>query len=103
MTRKEGVLRGVLDFHLKAMDKIKEVREFRKLTLQKLDKLRIEADGNLSRAEKAESALKDLQSQVLKLETENHNLSNKVVLLQGDVDRAEKRVEEVGYLLFMLD
>ena len=55
----------------------------------------MEADTHLSRAEKSESLVKDLQNQVLKFETENHNLSNKVSLLQGDLDRAEKRVEEI--------
>jgi predicted nuclease with TOPRIM domain len=69
---------------------------------KKLEKLRIEADTNLSRAEKAEGQVKDLQDQVNKLETETHNLGNKVTLLQGDVDRAEKRVEEVPYRLFPL-
>lgn len=43
--------------------------------------------------------MKDLENSVTKLETENHNLGNKVSLLQGDVDRAEKRVEEVRGLL----
>jgi predicted nuclease with TOPRIM domain len=89
------------------MDKIKEVAfhiliyfgisdmGLNKAIKKKLEKLRIEADTHLARAEKAESQVKDLENSVTKLETENHNLGNKVTLLQGDVERAEKRVEEV--------
>ncbi|KAI8919521.1 tropomyosin [Entophlyctis helioformis] len=66
------------------MDKIKE----------KLEKLRIESDANLARAEKADSEVKTLKDELAKRETDVHNLQNKVALLQMDLDRAEKRADD---------
>ncbi|KAJ1327260.1 hypothetical protein BSLG_010602 [Batrachochytrium salamandrivorans] len=66
------------------MDKIKE----------KLEKLRIDADSNLARAEKAEAEVKELKNSLLS-ETEVQNLQNKISLLQMDLDRAEKRADDV--------
>ncbi|KAJ3060543.1 hypothetical protein HDU98_003502 [Podochytrium sp. JEL0797] len=67
------------------MDKIKE----------KLEKLRIESEGNHSRAERAEQEVKDLKAEVARKETDVQNLNNKIKLLQMDLERTEKRVEEV--------
>jgi tropomyosin len=67
------------------MDKIKE----------KLEKLRIEADGNMARAENAETEVKDFKAQVAKQETTIQTLNNKITLLQGDVDRATQRADDV--------
>lgn len=67
------------------MDKIKE----------KLDKLRIEADGNLARAEKSETDLKDVRVQLASQETHINNLNNKVTLLTQDLERQEKRFDDV--------
>ncbi|KAH6585078.1 hypothetical protein BASA60_000673 [Batrachochytrium salamandrivorans] len=57
------------------MDKIKE----------KLEKLRIDADSNLARAEKAEAEVKELKNELAKRETEVQNLQNKISLLQMDL------------------
>ncbi len=61
-----------------------------------MDKVRIEADNAIERAEKAEKHVKDLESQILVLDNENQSLSNKIALLTSDIERAEKRVEEVS-------
>ncbi|KAJ3102926.1 hypothetical protein HDU96_009460 [Phlyctochytrium bullatum] len=67
------------------MDKIKE----------KLDKLRIESEGNAARADKAEADVRELKAELAKSETETQNLKNKIVLLEEELSRAERRVEEV--------
>jgi tropomyosin len=67
------------------MDKIKE----------KLEKLRVEADDNLKRAEKAESEQKALKESLSKQETLAQTLNNKVSLLTEELERSEKRVDEV--------
>ncbi|KAJ3272981.1 hypothetical protein HDV01_004887 [Terramyces sp. JEL0728] len=66
------------------MDKIKE----------KLEKLRIESDTNLARAEKAEGEVKSLKETISKQESSVQTLNNKVSLLAGDLERAEKRADE---------
>ncbi|KAJ3326256.1 hypothetical protein HDV06_000132 [Boothiomyces sp. JEL0866] len=66
------------------MDKIKE----------KLEKLRIESDTNLARAEKAEAEVKSLKETISKQESSIQTLNNKVSLLAGDLERAEKRADE---------
>ncbi|KAJ3262017.1 hypothetical protein HK103_003860 [Boothiomyces macroporosus] len=66
------------------MDKIKE----------KLEKLRIESDANLARAEKAETEVKALKETISKQESSIQTLNNKVSLLAGDLERAEKRADE---------
>ena len=63
---------------------------------QKLEKLRIESETHAGRAEKAETEVKQLKDELAKKDTEVQNLNNKVTLLQMDLDRSEKRVEEVG-------
>lgn len=68
----------------KSMDKIKE----------KLDKLRIESDSNLSRAEKAEADVKQLKESLSRQETLVQTLNNKVSLISDELERAEKRAEE---------
>lgn len=68
------------------MDKIKE----------KLEKLRIEAETNLARAEKAEAEKASLKEALGKQETIVQTLNNKVSLLSADLERTEKRVDEVG-------
>ena len=55
----------------------------------------MEADGNLQRAEKAEQEQKLLKEALGKEEAKTQNLQNKVSLLQGDMERMEKRVDEV--------
>ena len=69
------------------MDKIKE----------KMDKLKLEAEAHLARAEKAEGLHKELENHSNKLETENHNLNNKIILLQESLEKAEKRLSDVFY------
>lgn len=69
------------------MDKIKE----------KLEKLRVEADDNLKRAEKAESEQKALKESLSKQETLAQTLNNKVSLLTEELERSEKRVDEVCF------
>lgn len=68
------------------MDKIKE----------KLEKLRVESDENLKRAEKAESEQKSLKEAVSKQESLVQTLNNKVSLLTEELERSEKRADEVG-------
>jgi hypothetical protein len=63
-----------------------------------LEKVRIEADNALARAEKAEAKVKELESKILTLDSENQSLSNKISLLTSDIERAEKRVEEVIFI-----
>ena len=75
------------------MDKIKE----------KLEKLRIEADDNLKRAEKAEADQKALKDAVSKQETLVQTLNNKVSLLTEELERTEKRADEVGNAIFWLE
>ncbi|KAI8803802.1 tropomyosin [Cladochytrium replicatum] len=67
------------------MDKIKE----------KLEKLRIESDTHLARADKAEQESKQLKAELQKRDNDVQNLTNKVTLLQQDLERAEKRIDEV--------
>jgi tropomyosin len=67
------------------MDKIKE----------KLEKLRIESDQNLARAEKAEAEVKTLHDTLSKNEVTIQSLNNKISNLQVDLERTEKRAEEV--------
>lgn len=50
----------------------------------------------MSRAENAEIEVKEVKSELSKQEATIHNLNNKVTLLQGDVERAEKRVKDVN-------
>ncbi|KAI8854600.1 hypothetical protein BC829DRAFT_380332 [Chytridium lagenaria] len=73
------------------MDKIKE----------KLEKLRIESDANNSRAERAENEVKELKAELAKRDTEVQNMKNKVTLLEMDLERTEKRVEEVIPFFFV--
>ncbi|KAI9352916.1 tropomyosin like-domain-containing protein [Obelidium mucronatum] len=61
----------------------------------KLEKLRIESEGNLARADKAEAEVRELKAEVARKETDVQNLNNKIKLLQMDLERTEKRVEEV--------
>ena len=68
-----------------------------------MEKVRIEADNAIARAERAEAQVKDLESQILKLDTGNQSLSNKIALLTSDIERAEKRVEEVSRTLLKQD
>jgi tropomyosin, fungi type len=49
----------------------------------------------LSRAEKAEADFKVLKEALGKEESKTAALQNKVSLLQGDLERSEKRIEEV--------
>jgi hypothetical protein len=70
---------------LTKMDKIKE----------KLERLRIEADGHISRGDLAEAAVKLHQAQLTKCENTIKTLNNKVLLLQADVDRAMHRADGV--------
>ncbi|KAL2916428.1 tropomyosin-2 [Polyrhizophydium stewartii] len=60
----------------------------------KLEKLRVESDSNLSRAEKAEAEVKELKNELAKRETDVHNHLNKIQLLQMDLERAEKRADD---------
>lgn len=62
-----------------------------------MEKVRIEADNAIARAEKAEARIKELESQILSLDNENQSLSNKISLLNSDIERAEQRVEDVIY------
>ena len=66
-----------------------------------MEKVRVEADNAIARAEKAEAKVKELEAQIQNLDTENQSLSNKISLLTSDIERAEKRVEEVLYFLFI--
>ncbi|KAI8612521.1 hypothetical protein BC830DRAFT_1055508, partial [Chytriomyces sp. MP71] len=66
-----------------------------KKNTQKLEKLRIESEANLARADRAEAEVKELKAEVAKKETDIQNLNNKIKLLQMDLERTEKRVEEV--------
>jgi tropomyosin len=61
-----------------------------------LEKLRIEADSNLSRAEAAEQEVKAITDQLTKKDTMIQDLNNKIKLLQDDLERTEKRVNEVS-------
>ncbi len=74
------------------MDKIKEVKLVLK---QKLEKLRIEAEANLARAEKAEGEVKTLNDTLQKNEVSIQSLNNKISNLSVDLERSEKRAEEV--------
>ncbi|KAJ3109391.1 Guanine nucleotide-binding-like protein 1 [Phlyctochytrium planicorne] len=75
------------------MDKIKE----------KLEKLRIESDGNLTRAQKAETEVKDLKAELAKRETEAQNNKNRITLLEMDADRNEKKIAELSSTLRTLE
>jgi tropomyosin len=60
-----------------------------------LEKLRIDSEASNARAEKAEAEVRELKAELAKKDTDVQNLNNKVTLLQMDLDRTEKRVEEV--------
>lgn len=60
-----------------------------------MEKLRIEAEQNLDRASKAEEQLKKLNADLSSKDTEIGGLKNKIQLLENEVARSEKRVEEV--------
>lgn len=66
-------------------DKIKE----------KLERLRVEGETANARAEKAEAEVKTLKEELTHKENAESQLKNKVSLLQMDLERQEKRVEEV--------
>ncbi|KAJ1553826.1 hypothetical protein HK405_006787 [Cladochytrium tenue] len=66
------------------MDRIKE----------KLEKLRIESETSLVRAEKAEAWVKELQQELARRDTEAQNTANKITLLSMDLDRNTKRADE---------
>eukprot|EP00842_Homolaphlyctis_polyrhiza_P003758 jgi/Hompol1/4383/HPOL_003611-RA len=61
---------------------------------QKLEKLRIDADASLARAEKAEDEVKSLKTELNKRDSDVQNFQNKIALLQMDLERAEKRADE---------
>ncbi|KAJ1559414.1 hypothetical protein HK096_000632 [Nowakowskiella sp. JEL0078] len=67
------------------MDKIKE----------RIEKLRIESETNLSRAEKSDNEVKELKAELQKRENEVQSLNNKITLLSLDLERAESRIAEV--------
>jgi ribosomal protein S2 len=60
-----------------------------------LEKLRVESETQTSRAEKAEAEVKELKAILEKKDGDIQNLNNKVTLLTMDLDKAEKRAEEV--------
>jgi tropomyosin, fungi type len=60
-----------------------------------LEKLRIESDQNLVRAEKAEGEVKTLHETLSKNEVAIQSLNNKLSNLQLELERSEKRAEEV--------
>ncbi len=62
-----------------------------------MEKVRIEADNAIARAEKAEAKVKELEAQIATLDTTNQSLSNKISLLTSDIERAETRIEDVIY------
>lgn len=66
-------------------DKIKE----------KLEKLRVDGESATARAETAEASVKALEADVTEKENTIQQLNNRVSLLQMDLERQEKRVEEV--------
>ena len=55
----------------------------------------MEADSNLERAEKAEAEMKTFNEKLASKDTIIKDLSNKISLLQGELDRSEKRAQEV--------
>lgn len=65
-----------------------------------MEKLRIESDANMARAEKAETEVKALKETISKQESSIQTLNNKVSLLAGDLERAEKRADEVRMRIF---
>ncbi|KAJ1546530.1 hypothetical protein HK096_004966 [Nowakowskiella sp. JEL0078] len=69
------------------MDKIKEII--------RIEKLRIESETNLARAEKADDDVKELKAELQKRENEVQSLNNKITLLSLDLERAESRIAEV--------
>jgi tropomyosin len=62
---------------------------------QKLAALRLEADTNADRAVKAEDQMKAVQHDLVAKEAEVSGLKNKISLLEHEIQRAEKRVEDV--------
>ncbi|KAJ1502043.1 hypothetical protein HMI54_009384 [Coelomomyces lativittatus] len=67
------------------MDKVKE----------KVNALRTEADDANRRAEDAEMHLKKSKELLAMKENEVNTLNNKIALLQLDLERAEKRIDQV--------
>ena len=64
-----------------------------------MEKLRVEGESHLARAEKAEQEVKELKAELAKKETETQSLNNKITLLQQDLDRTERRIDEVCLLI----
>lgn len=60
-----------------------------------MEKLRIEADTAATRAAQAEDQVKALNNELGSKDTEISGLKNKIALLEADIQRSEKRVEEV--------
>jgi len=60
-----------------------------------MNSLRIEAEAANSRAEKAEAEYKVARDELARRDAEVASLKNKIQLLNDEVDRAEKRIEEV--------
>lgn len=61
-----------------------------------MEKLRVEADQHHNRAEKAEAQVKELKDELSRKENDVQGLNNKITLLQENLERTEKRVEEVS-------
>ncbi len=61
----------------------------------------MEADTNADRAVKAEDQMKAVQHDLVAKEAEVSGLKNKISLLEHEIQRAEKRVEDVRTLLGM--
>jgi tropomyosin len=54
----------------------------------------LESEGASSRADKAEAEVKHLQTELSRRENEVLNLTNKCTLMQEDLQRQEKRIDE---------
>ncbi len=64
-----------------------------------MERLKVEAENHQSAHNTALATIKDLEAQLVAKEREIATLNNKVSLLSADVDRAEKRADDVGGLV----
>ncbi|CAB4421928.1 unnamed protein product [Rhizophagus irregularis] len=67
------------------MDKFKE----------KINSLRAEADASVLRAENAEAELKKAKEDIIVKEQEIISLTNKISLLEAEVERADKKISDL--------
>ncbi|KAJ3339805.1 hypothetical protein HDU93_007804 [Gonapodya sp. JEL0774] len=71
--------------HTAGMDKIRK----------RIDELRIECDAANARAQKAEDQVKNLDADLGKKDVEVNGLKNKIALLETEIQRSERRIEEM--------